>query len=216
MRINFASGQDVVTDHLQRGLAIAVPGPKPFPYVVVGFSAAAVNEAKGRPADQPAVLIVDDLERVAPFISLDAETLSYARWLTASKFIHLFVPVKGQIPPWAEGATSKTMLGVSMAWHPDLRALLKHRGYLFASSANITGDSPIGTAAEVDKIFKSKMLVIDDDSTSIEARAISGMIVSVKNGLVTDLVRPGFQNEHTGQSPEDFVAGLPSLWRSEK
>lgn len=214
MRISIASSQDQAIDHLERGLAIAVPGPAPFPYVLVAFSAATVNEAKGRPADQPAVLILADLNMASSFLSLDVETLSYARWLTSNKWIHLFLPVTGELPEWARGAVSKGMLGVSMAWHPELRALLNRRGYLFATSANMTGDTPVGSAAEVDALFQSRMLVVETDARRDQTQAVSGMIVKVNNGLVTELVRPGFQNGEAGISAEDYIAQLPSLWRT--
>ena len=211
---SIASNQDQAIDHLERGLAIAVPGPAPFPYVLAAFSAATVNEAKGRPADQPAVLILADLDMVSSFLSLDVETLSYARWLTSNQRIHLFLPVTGEVPGWASGALSKGMLGVSMAWHPELRFLLNRRGYLFATSANMTGDTPVGSATEIDAIFQSRMLVVETDARRDQPRAVSGMIVKVNNGLVTELVRPGFQNEEAGISAEDYTAQLPSLWRT--
>ena len=215
MRVSIASGQDQAIDHLERGLAIAVPGPAPFPYVLVAFSAATVNEAKGRPADQPAVLILADLDMASSFLSLDVETMSYARWLTSSKWIHLLLPVTGELPQWARGAISKGMLGVSMAWHPELRDLLNRRGYLFATSANKTGDMPVGSAAEVDALFQFRMLVVDTDARRDQTRAVSGMIVKVSNGLVTELVRPGFQNEEAGISAENYTSQLPALWRTQ-
>ncbi len=215
MRVSIASSHDEAIDHLERGLAIAVPGPAPFPYVVVAFSAATVNEAKGRPADQPAVLILADLDMVSPFLSLDEETLSYARWLTSSKWIHLLLPVTEDAPQWARGALSKGRLGVSMAWHPELRGLLNRRGYLFATSANMTGNAPVGSAAEVDALFQSRMLVVDTEARRDETKAISGMIAKVDKGLVTELVRPGFQNEEAGLDAQDYIAQLPALWRSQ-
>ena len=215
MRVRIASGEDQAIDHLERDLAIAVPGPEPFPYVLVAFSAATINEAKGRPAEQPAVLILDDLDRVSSFVSLDKETLSYSRWLTCDGWIHLVLPVTGELPEWAHGAVRKGMLGVSMAWQPQLRGLLSRRGYLFATSANMTGDAPVGSAAEVDAMFGSRMLVVDTDAERDPNRAVSGMIARVMNGLVTELARPGFQNEEAGLSPEDYVAGLPDLWRTQ-
>ncbi len=215
MRVNIESSQDQAKDHLQRGLAIAVPGPAPFPYVLIGLLAATVNEAKGRSADQPAVLILADLDMVSPFLSLDEETLSYARWLTSEKWIHLLLPVSGEVPEWARGAVSKGMLGVSLAWHPELHDLLSWRGYLFATSANMTGDTPIGSAEELDALFESRMLVLDADAERGQIRSVSGMIVKVKNGLVTELVRPGFQNEQSGLSAEEYTAQLPALWRSQ-
>ena len=215
MLVSIASSQVQAIDHLERGLAIAVPGPAPFPYVLVAFSAATVNEAKGRPAHQPAVLILADLDMVSSFLSLDVETMSYARWLTSSKGIHLLLPVTGELPQWAKGAISKGMLGVSMAWHPELRPLLNRRGYLFATSANKTGDTPVGSAAEVDALFQSRMLVVDTDARRAQTRAVSGMIVKVSNGLVTELVRAGFQNEDAGISAEDYTSELSALWRTQ-
>ncbi len=215
MRVNIASGRDQAMDHMERGLAIAVPGPAPFPYVLVAFSAATVNQVKGRPADQPAVLILADLDSVSAYLSLDEETLSYARWLTSTKWIHLLLPVKEDLPQWAKGAVSKGLLAVSMAWHPELCDLLSRRGYLFATSANMTGDAPVGSGAEVDELFQSRVLVVDSDAKRDQTRAVSGMIAQVTNGLVTELVRPGFQNEEAGISAEDYIAQLPSLWRNQ-
>ncbi len=215
MRIDLASSRKEAIDHLERGLAIAVPGPTPFPYVLAGLSAATVNEAKGRPADQPAVLILADLDTISPFLALEEETLSYARWLTSSQSIHLLLPVTGELPEWAKGAVSKEMLGVSMAWHPELLNLLSLRGYLFATSANLTGDTPIGSAAEVDASFASRMLVIETGAERDQTPAVSGMIVKVNNGLKTELVRAGFQHEQAGLSAEEYIAHLPALWRSQ-
>lgn len=105
---------------------------------------------------------------------------------------------------------------MSMAWHPELRDLLNRRGYLLATSANMTGDTPIGSAEEVDALFQSRMLVVDTEAKRDGTRAISGMVAKVNNGLVTELVRPEFQNEQVGISPEDYVAQLPALWRTHR
>ena len=53
-----------------------------------------------------------------------------------------------------------------MVWHSEFRYLLNERGYLFATSANMTGDTAIGTAAAVDELFQTKMLVVEADSSS--------------------------------------------------
>lgn len=65
---------------MDAGDAIVVACPLPLPYAVVGSDPIAVNEAKGRPAEQPLGVGLANLDLLLPYLQpVEAETVSFAR-----------------------------------------------------------------------------------------------------------------------------------------
>src|SRR5215469_8342055 len=79
---------------LRAGSPIVIPTPSPMAYTITGTNAAAVNAAKGRPANQPAGLSVTDIDVVAPYLDLAERMLPMARWLGESELVSLLAPVR--------------------------------------------------------------------------------------------------------------------------
>jgi tRNA A37 threonylcarbamoyladenosine synthetase subunit TsaC/SUA5/YrdC len=156
-------GLDTARHALAAGTPVVLPFPTPLPYVVTGTDAAAVNLAKGRPADQPAGVAVADFTAVTPYVALDPDTLDFARWLSADELLNLLLPVGDSGPDWLAPATSKGWLALMLGWLAPLRPLLDEHGHLYVSSANRTGGSVAVTAADADAAFGGRLLVVDGD-----------------------------------------------------
>src|SRR5690242_6373635 len=101
-----AAGLDLIGGSLDNGAAVVLPMPMPLPYAVVGRDAAAVNSAKGRPADQPCGVAVADFGAVTPFLRLDQDTIAFARWLMTDRLINLLLPVTDEPPEWMAPSVS--------------------------------------------------------------------------------------------------------------
>jgi L-threonylcarbamoyladenylate synthase len=152
---------------LDASIPIVVPLPTPLPYVVAGSDAAAVNVAKGRPAEQATGVAVSDFTLVTPYVELDEGTLAFARWLSAHELLNLMLPVGEGGPAWMRPSTWKGWLGVMLGWLGQIRPLLDERGHLYVSSANRTGGEVAVTAATANTAFGDEFLVIDGDEREI-------------------------------------------------
>jgi tRNA A37 threonylcarbamoyladenosine synthetase subunit TsaC/SUA5/YrdC len=152
---------------LDASIPIIVPLPTPLPYVVAGSDAAAVNVAKGRPAEQATGVAVAEFTLVTPYVELDEDTLAFARWLSADELLNLMLPVGEGGPAWMRPSTSRGWLGVMLGWLDQIRPLLDERGHLYVSSANRTGCEVAVTAASANTAFGDEYLVIDGDAAEI-------------------------------------------------
>ena len=102
--------------------------------------AAAVNTAKGRPADQPAGLSVADFAVVAPYLDVADRVLPMVRWLCESEQVILLARPRGGGPGWLSPATLDGMLSFTCTpWLPELGKIIAEFGHLYVSSANLTG-----------------------------------------------------------------------------
>lgn len=174
---------------------VVLPLPTPLPYVVAGTDAAAVNEAKGRPGDQPAGMAVSEFALVASHTELDPESLALARWLTAHELLNVFVPVAEEIPAWLEPSTSKGWLGLTLAWLDELRPLLTERGHIYLSSANRTRQEVAVTAREAEDAFAGALLVVDGDAhRDPSVPCGSATMVRVRPNRHVELLRHGIQD----------------------
>lgn len=114
-----------------------------------------------------------------------------------------------------QGALYKGWLGVTLAWRHDLSPLLGADGFLYASSANVTGDTPAVTASQVAAAFGEKMRILFDDAELPgQRKARPGVIVRVLNGPSIELVRSGIQNETSGLDAEAYLEQLHVKWRN--
>lgn len=192
---------------LDSGAAVVLPLPTPLPYVVAGTDAAEVNEAKGRPRDQPAGIGVADFSLVEPWLALDPAAAALARWLTDDLLLNLFVPVSAHAPDWLRPASSG-LTGVTTAGTAATRPLfLRHGGHLALSSGNRTGGAVAVTAAQADAVFDGRLLVLDgDDERDPDVACGSAAIVVVRPGGALELARGGIQT--AGRDPEAYLGEL--------
>jgi tRNA A37 threonylcarbamoyladenosine synthetase subunit TsaC/SUA5/YrdC len=209
------SGLPKAQEALNNGQPVGLPGPLPLPYVVAARSAKTVNEVKGRPADQPVTLIVQALDPFEPFVAVNREALALAAWLSRNHLIHLQIPVKSEVQEWAKGAVAKGLLGVSLAWRQDLFPLLGEEGFLYASSANVTGEKPAATANQLALALREGLLILADEPEQPgQENAASGLIARIAEGPDATLVRGGIQNELAHTEADTFLADLVRQWRN--
>jgi hypothetical protein len=190
---------------LDVGQAIVLPLAGPLPYVVAARDLTAVNVVKGRPATQSAGMLLADLARAAPYVSLDEETLAFARWLSTHELVHLLLPVAGDLPGWMRPSTAEGWLSVTLACLDAARPLLDPRGHLYISTAG----APAFTAADADAAFGGALLVVDGDADSDPSAARGPATVArVLPGERLELVRAG-----AGHEGADLARRLTERWR---
>jgi L-threonylcarbamoyladenylate synthase len=201
---------------LRSGSPIVFPAPSPLPYAIAGMEAAAVNTAKGRPADQPAGLSVADLDVVAPYLDVADGVLAMARWLCESELVSLLVPVRPGGPGWLSPATAEGMLGFTSApWLPDIAKIITEFGHLYVSSANRAGGRPATTAAEAGQAFGDRLVVLDGDPLRDRSGPHgSTTIVRVSRDGDLAVARPGINDQVFGQGLKDYAAYLAARWRA--
>ena len=205
---------DMASAVLRRGEPICIPMPSPLPYAVGARTARAVNEAKGRPGDQPAGMAIGNIDVVAPFVDLDDATLSYAEWLSAVRLLSIMLPVSGTVPEWAAGSASRGFVAVTLAWLPELKSLLDPTGHLFVSSGNTTGGSATVAAPAAAAQVGGRGRVLNGDAPRGRATpARSASIVRIQRGLKVEVVRPGIQHAARGVPPDRVLRSLLAEWR---
>jgi tRNA A37 threonylcarbamoyladenosine synthetase subunit TsaC/SUA5/YrdC len=213
MRLDIKDSIATALASLDHSQPIGVPGPLPLPYVVAARSAKTVNDMKHRPSDQPVTILLDSLEKLRECTGFSPRTLSLASWLSSEHLIHLQIPLQHDAPEWASGAVSKGVLGVSLAWRRDLAGLFGEAGYVYASSANITGETPAATVAQLESALGANFpILVDNPELAGQSQAQSGVIVRVFEDAKVELVRPGIQNELSGESGEDYLKHLYAQW----
>ncbi|WP_320781175.1 hypothetical protein [Streptomyces sp. CRN 30] len=150
---------------LRDGAAVVMPNPAPLTHVVVSPRPRTVNEAKGRPADQPVALFAhhpDTLRALDGVWDLGPERRATARWLLLEERLTVLVPVRTGIdlPHWAAPAVKDGwMLLFGARWEP-LRPLLDEHPVLYVSSANRTGRPPAATTADALEMFPDTVPVL--------------------------------------------------------
>jgi tRNA A37 threonylcarbamoyladenosine synthetase subunit TsaC/SUA5/YrdC len=213
MRLDIQDGFSTALAALDRSEPIGVPGPLPLPYVVAARSAQIVNDTKHRPSDQPVTIIVESLDKLSACVGFSPRTLSLATWLSREGLVHLQIPLQHDAPAWASGAVSEGVLGVSLAWRRDLAKLFGNAGYVYASSANITGEIPAATAAQLESALGTNLtILVDTPELAEQCQAQSGVIARVLADAKIELVRAGIQNELTGESGDAYLHRLCAQW----
>lgn len=202
---------------LDARIPVVVPLPTPLPYVVAGSDAAAVNVAKGRPAEQPTGVVVADFSLVTPHVELDEDTLAFARWLSAHELLNLMLPAREGGPAWMRPSTSKGMLGVMLGWLDRIRPLLDERGHLYVSSANRTGGEVAVTAAAANTAFGDELLVIDGDAARDQS-VVSGSATIVRVGphRQADVLRSGVNDAGFAGDTDGFLVDLSQRWQTSR
>ncbi|MFD7710017.1 hypothetical protein ACFV6E_12125 [Streptomyces sp. NPDC059785] len=150
---------------LRDGAAVVVPNPAPLTHVVAGPRARSVNEAKGRPGDQPVAVWAhhpDTLRVLEDIWDLGPDQRAMARWMLAREHLTVLVPVRdgAGTPDWAPPAVKDGwMLLFGARWEP-LRPLLDEHPVLYVSSANRTGRPPAASTAEALAMFPATVPVL--------------------------------------------------------
>jgi L-threonylcarbamoyladenylate synthase len=202
---------------LDASIPIVVPLPTPLPYVIAGSDAAAVNVAKGRPAEQATGVAVANFTLVTPYVELDEDTLAFARWLSAHELLNLILPVGEDSPAWMRPSMSQGWLGVMLGWLGQIRPLLDERGHLYVSSANRTGGDVAVTAATANTAFGDEFLVIDGDAARDQSVASgSAAIVGVGPHRQVDVVRHGINDADFAGDTSRFLQELIQRWEASR
>jgi tRNA A37 threonylcarbamoyladenosine synthetase subunit TsaC/SUA5/YrdC len=171
-----------------------------------------VNAAKGRPPGQAVGLSLDRVDRVAPFLDLDEESLALAEWLCDTAGVSLFVPARPDPPEWLSPAVADGVaFFTATPWLPGPDRLLAEVGAVYMSSANITSTAPALTADTAAAAFGATLLVLDGDpwrdpdrrhgSTSILRLDGQGQLAVARTGI-NDL----------GEEPTAYVDRLRRAW----
>jgi L-threonylcarbamoyladenylate synthase len=152
---------------LAAGGVVAFPSETFYGLGVAALDAAAVRRLfalKGRPESRPILVLVDApaaVERVAT-LTERARALIARHWPGA---LTLVLPALPAVPVELTAGTGT--IGVRQSGHPVARALAAALGApVTAPSANLTGEPPPTTAAQVLRVFDGRIdLVLDGGTT---------------------------------------------------
>ncbi|MET7744302.1 Sua5/YciO/YrdC/YwlC family protein [Streptomyces sp. NPDC005385] len=200
---------------LREGAAVVLPNPAPLTHVVAATIPQAVNEAKGRPSDQPTALWAhhpDTLHAVAAITELDTAGTALAGRLLSEEHLTLLVPLRpSPQPSWlAPACKAGWALLFGARWQP-LRPLLDEHPVLYVSSANRTGRQPAATAADALAMFPATVPVLQlpnhpESGTSTAARQATTTVALHPDGRLT-LHRHGAQDRDYDHS-DDYLHHL--------
>ncbi len=172
-----------------------IPFPSPLPYVIAATQAATVNQAKGRPPNQPCGILASAADDVAQHLDLDPATVALSIWIARVERANLFVPLRPDAPQWLRSGTVNGFVGITLAWLAQTRPLAHEFGHLFVSSANLTSRPVAVTAIEADSIFDSARLVLD--GSPFRCASVphgSATIIEVRREGQLRVVRDGINN----------------------
>ncbi|MDD3242464.1 MAG: L-threonylcarbamoyladenylate synthase [Eubacteriales bacterium] len=177
-------------DALTRGEVVGIPTETVYGLAANGLDAAAVCrifQAKGRPADNPLILHVAELEQAIPLFTQVEETarrLMEAFWPGPFTIV---LPAAAQVP--REVRADLPTVAVRCPSHPWVHALIARCGFpLAAPSANLSGKpSPTTVQTVWDDMNGRIPLIVDGGPCSV---GVESTVVAVKDGRVR-LLRPG-------------------------
>lgn len=173
---------------VQAGRVIAIPTETYYGLGVNPFDAAAVARLlsmKGRPDGKPLLILIGDqtqLHELVTDVSPAARLLMESFWPGP---LTLVFPASPRLPETITAGTGT--VGVRHTSRPALAAILQHVGALTGTSANRSGEPPVRTAEEVQRILGDAVDVIIDDGTT--PGGLPSTVVSVCDGV--QLVREG-------------------------
>lgn len=201
---------------LRSGRPVVIPAPSPLAYAVTGIDAAAVNTAKGRARGQPVGVSLADIDVIAPYLDLAGEELPLARWLSEEELVSLMVPARPHFPGWLAPAVSNGLVLFTAApWLPELAKIIDSFGHLYLSSANLTSEPSVTTAAQADRAFGDDLIVLDGDTSRDQARAHgSTTIVRMGHPGGLTVARAGINNAAFGPDLAGYADDLSRRWRA--
>lgn len=153
---------------LDAGRAIVVPNPPPMAYGMLATAAVAINALKGRALDQAvAVSLHDESEwqRLAPSIDVPPTALAAVVALLERR-LSLLVPLRSDVPHphWMRPAVRDGYLCLFDGRWSRTAPVWDQFPRLFGSSANLTGQAPAASEAEVIAMFGTDCPVVDADA----------------------------------------------------
>lgn len=183
----------VVVDVLRRGGLVALPTETVYGLAGRGLdddAVRAIYAAKGRPADNPVILHVADVDDAAPLWDLDdderARALVLARALWPGP-LTIVGTASSLVPPVPRAGLLR--VAVRVPAHPFARAVARALGQPFAApSANTSGRPSPTTAQDVLATLDGRVDVVVDGGPC--ARGIESSVVDV-SGVRPRLLRPG-------------------------
>ncbi|MFF0391539.1 hypothetical protein ACFYS8_23070 [Kitasatospora sp. NPDC004615] len=199
---------------LTAGRAAVLPNPSPLTYVVTSTNPQAVNNAKGRPADQEVALWVHDdttWTDLTTHLDLTPTALHTATTLLRDHLVTLLVPVRTHTPPpaWTTPALRDGhLLLFGARWQP-LTPLLDRFPRLYVSSANRTGHPPAATAPQAAAMFGPDTPVTDADTlrNTDTPHAATTMLRITPDGDLAH-IRHGAQDRAHGSDPNRYLEHL--------
>lgn len=184
-------------------------------YGVVATSAEAVNALKRRRLDQSVAVslhVRSQWQQLTPSIDLPVAALDAVLALLGRR-LSVLVPLRSRVPHpvWVTPAVRDGYLA-AFNGHWDVTATLWERfPQLYGSSANLTGEPPVASAAQALTMFGPDCAVVDADGLDDRPspRSASTM-VRIDHAGRLHLHRSGAQDTASGLVPEKFLRGLAS------
>jgi tRNA A37 threonylcarbamoyladenosine synthetase subunit TsaC/SUA5/YrdC len=211
-----AAGFAVAESCLSRGEPIIIPTPSPLTYVFFSDVPGAINEAKGRPADQPTGLTPTSLGVIRPYLAVDDDLAEMIGWLVFSEYVSVLAPAVQTVPAWLAPGVVNGVAAFAGAWLSELSPLFRNRAYAYSSSANLTGTQSATTAGEADAAFGGRLTVIDGDPyRRPEIDHGPSTMVSVAADGTLALRRHGISDAAFGDG-DRFIADLRTRYASRK
>ncbi|WP_116475274.1 Sua5/YciO/YrdC/YwlC family protein [Zobellella maritima] len=175
--------------HLEQGGVIAYATEAVFGLGCDPDNQEAVNRLlaiKQRPVEKGLILIAADFSQLLPYLELDALPEGrladiLASWPGPNTWV---MPAKPEVPAWLRGQFDS--LAVRVSAHPQVRDLCLAFGRpLVSTSANLTGQEPGRTSAEVLAQLGQRLDYVLEGSTG--GRANPSLIRDARTGAV---IRP--------------------------
>lgn len=201
---------------LAAGGAVVVPNPAPMAYGLVATSARAINAAKRRPAAQNVAVSLHDgseWRRLSPSIDLPRASLDGVVALL-SRRLTVLLPLRAGVPhpAWVAPAVRDGYLAAFDGRWTATAAVWDGFPRLYGSSANITGASPAGSAAQAVAMFGAGVPVVDGDALRGFAGAgTASTMVRIDRVGRLRLHRAGAQDAAHPSGPEAYLPHLISI-----
>ncbi len=155
-----------ILSSLEKGLVVALPTETFYGLAVDPFREEALRRlfhVKHRPEDKPVLLLVGDekdLDRLVRFLPPMARRLMERFWPGP---LTLVLPAREGLPRFLTAGTGK--VAVRLSPHPVVRRITRLYGPITGTSANLSGNPPARTAAEVAKNLPEVDLIVDAGKT---------------------------------------------------
>lgn len=176
-------------DLIKQGEIVAVPTETVYGLAADCFNAHSVKktfEKKGRPADNPLIVHIcelNQLDALAISVSEDAKTLARNFWPGP---LTLIFPKHEAVPDIVTGGLPT--VAVRMPDHPLTLSLIKKTGPLTAPSANKSGRPSPTKARHVEDEFKGTVPVLDGGDCAI---GLESTVLDLTQ-IPYSILRPGF------------------------
>ncbi len=122
-------------------------------------------QIKNRPPTKPLILMGAAISDLVPYISGTAEEMQLWQDLAEQYFpgaLTLVLPASDAVPPVMNPTNSQT-IGIRIPDNPIALSILKATGVLATTSANISGQAPFLTMAEIAQAFPQVLVYSSKD-----------------------------------------------------